>query len=1135
MEYKHYTPIEHVLKIPDMYIGSDEQAVRDEFLYNFEEKRITKVDISLPEGVERLFLEVLSNASDNVGRSRRLGIDPGVIDVTMTETTITVRNEGMPIPIEMHEEGVYVPELIFGTMLTSSNYEGDRHEAGRNGLGAKLCNIYSVFFSVDIGDGVNGIRYTQTWEKNMSVRGEPQFEEYQGPDYVLVTFTMDFERFGYQQYPDEAFNLYARHCADISFTSKVKTTFNEIVFDVSNIKNYATLYFGNAVDRSLVHYQYAPGIKAPKKKGTILAADGFSLPNVELIVIDTPDAGECVSFVNFLMTKNGGVHVQAAIKAVSTLVVNIVNTEKPTKSAKAEKRGPKITIADVKPHISIILSVRVVNPKFAGQMKSSLNAPTPKITLTEEELKPMMKWDLLIRLYASLEAKQYNQLLKTDGKKKRNIGSLKGEDANEAGGNDSMMCGLFVVEGRSAMGYAVKMISNIDNGRDHVGVIPMKGKPLNVMNADNKQIAGNLEWQELKKMLGLREGMDYTDDENFSTLRYGYLVILADADDDGKHITGLIMLYFFCRFPSLLQRKFVHFMRTPIIRVTKGKQCHKFYTQTEYLTWKEESTGNWKTKYYKGLGSSKDADIKDDFQDPKYVTCIYDDRTSDAMRLAFDKDLADKRKEWIAHWKPFDIQYIEEQSIHDYINQEFIEFSVVNLQRSIPSIMDGLKVSQRKIIWAAFKYWGWVRGKAYEEFKIAQFGSYVATETNYHHGEKCLEDTIVGMAQDFVGSNNLPYFVRNGQVGTRNMGGKDKSESRYTFTHPEVWLAYVFRKEDIPLLQILEDDGKPVEPEFLLPTIPLHLINGSNGIGTGHSTFIPCYDPEVTVEWLIKRLEGYEEEELLPIYPWYQGFKGETFVIERANKPKRPVGKPEILDEIKDNEVPVEVDLNKRALVTKGIMKYEKKDIIIEELPIGRWMHYYSKWLDKLVEDKVITSYRNNSKDNSAYFRIKTKESLNEDDLRLVKVFGLSNMVLLNTSRTPVKYQDAEEILETFFLERLPYYQLRKENMLNELEQEMKQLSDKMKFIRLVIDQVIEIRGIPKNTILGQMKEHEIPGDLLKTTKAYDFTKEEVESLQKRLDSKIKERDYINSLSREDLWIKDLNEFLTIYKKYHKK
>ena len=803
-DYQKLSHREQIYLRPDMYIGSDEKIPLDEWLFDLNTMKMVKQTITFPFAIRHLFLEGLCNATDNANFSRNDGIDPGDVRIFMDKRTISIRNGGHPIPVEIHpEHGIYGPELIFGTLLTSSNYKGVQTGIGKNGYGAKLINVFSKSFIVVVGDNIRHLKYTQVWNDNMQIRGEPQIEQYTGESYVQITYILDFLRFGYTEYPDEALALIARHAVDASFTCKIPVVFNGVTLSYPKIIDYRALFFPPDTN-CLLHYEWPANTETTTgKNGLVTAKNPYAIPAIELCVIDTPHNGEAISFINGLMTKEGGIHVTATMKTLTDGILSILNFTKKEKKVKKGKKGKgpvkgkgkeekpaknkekekavKLTVQDVRPHISIILSCWVTNPKFTSQNKVNFTGPPVTIHIDPEFYNPICKWDLVDRLYLALEAKQFNKLTKTDGKKRRHISLAKGEDANLAGTPGySRQCTLYVVEGKSAMGYAVSAISLVQNGRDYIGVYPMKGKPLNVMNAPIEQIMENDEINDLKKMIGLKEGIDYTVEENFNTLRYGHFVILADSDDDGKHIIGLILNLFHCRFPSLLARGFVMFLRTPILRMTKGRTTVKFYTYSEYEAWKLATPDyrTWSPKYFKGLGTSKKEHVQDDFKTPRVVQCLYDDQSPASFRLAFDDKLADERKVWISTWqKLFEVETLQMQPISAFINHEFIQFSIADLHRSIPRMMDGLKVSQRKALWAMFKKWsqqgkpelGFVRTP--KELKISQFANYVAEQSGYHHGEDCMQDTIMSMARDFVGTNNLPYFTRDGQFGTTESGG----------------------------------------------------------------------------------------------------------------------------------------------------------------------------------------------------------------------------------------------------------------------------------------------------------------------------------------------------------------------------
>lgn len=1125
--YDKMTHEQHILDIPDTYVGSDEQIPYLSRILVETEHGLSIVEqtVSVPEAVSRLFNEILSNASDNADRSRKAGIPIGKVEIFVDHQTVIIRNGGRPIPIEIHpKEGVYAPELIFGHLLTSSNYnkEVDRTGCGRNGYGAKLVNIFSKAFQVRVGDAERNLEYLQQWSDNKSICYPPIITEYHGESYVEISYQLDFRRFGYEEYPDEAIALFAKYAADTSLMMKIPVVFNGKEFNFGNIKDYAKLLFGT--DNNMLVIEL-PGAKED------------DLPS-ELCLVDTPNNAVVISSINGMMTLEGGVHVDAAYKLITGSVLEKINSTVKVHSKEKNNKVAKLTKEDLKQHISMLIICHLPNPKFNAQTKTILKSPTPKFELTEREEKKIMKWKFVDYLYDVLDMKQDKILAKTNGKKRKHVNVAKLEDANEAGGPNSRNCTLYVTEGLSAMGYAERAISLTPSGRDYFGIYPMKGKPLNVMNASRHQISLNEEIAELKNVLGLEEGVDYTDDANFNKLRYGYFVILADSDDDGKHIVGLILNIFFCRWRSLLERNYVMFLRTPILRTIKGNQQHCFFTEDEYEVWKQQTPDHdkWKTKYYKGLGTSTPSDIKEDMQNPKIVICYYDGMAATNMQLAFDDRLADHRKRWIAEYRELhQIVDMQLQPISDFINSEFIKFSITSVSRSIPSRVDGLKPSQRKAIWGAFCKWKGNVGKDAEEFKVARFANFVAEKTDYHHGEKCMCDTVVNMAQDFVGANNLPYFTSDGNFGTRNMNGKNASDTRYIFTRPNWWLRHVFKDEDKPLLTLLQGEkSDTIEPRFLLPILPMSLLNGAHGIATAWSTYIPQHNPLDVIGWYIAKLT---DQPLPDVLPWYRGFIGNVKLVHRHVRSKpTPDDQTEQTDGVLDPDEEF-VDFNtKSSLVTEGLftVPLENQDtIVVTELPIGRATHDYKGWLEKLIAEKKIKDFSNKSTVSRVRFIIEGMEAPSLKKLRLVKSFGLSNMVLLDENHKPRKYATTIDILEEFYELRLPYYEARRQKMLDDIQRKIIMNNDKIRFIYAIINGEIIIHRRPKQEIHETMDQLQIPRYLLDKTKLTSLTEEDILKMQREIQRLETEYSNLEQKHAKQIWLEDLQEFEKAYTRYY--
>lgn len=1178
--YQKLTQEEQILRVPDTYIGSSEKIERYEHLLTIEDDHSAKASvqqITLPEGIERLFLEILSNAGDNVQRSREKGIDVGKIDIYADSQWIVIRNGGIPIPVDIHPtEKIYVPEMIFGHLLTSSNYDQDEEKrvVGKNGYGAKLCNLFSKYFRVKVGDNQRGIEYCQEWSNNMKNRNRPQITEYVGQSYVEITYMLDFERFGYTEYPSEALSLFTRHGADLSFTCKVPVYFNNNLLDVQDIKKYTQLIFSNWLNvprgdiNMLTHYEWGKDVE-PDKKNPGVSKDGKSLAIVELCLIDTPDHPMIISFVNGMITRDGGVHVETIYKNISNVVLEVVNGKDNVKGKGKGKTTdkPKFLLKndDIKRHLSLVVSCRLVNPKFNSQSKVKLAGPKPSISLDDSKLKSILSWKFLDRLYIELESRKMTTLNASCGRKKRYIDNIKKlRDANWAGNNDtSRPCVLYITEGDSAQEFAMKAISMVPDGRNFLGAYPLRGVPLNTINANFQQYVNNKEITELKEALGLREGLDYLDDANFQTLRYASLLILTDADEDGHHIRGLILLLFATHFPSLLQRGYVQFLRTLLLKVSKGKEVHRFYTRNEYEKWKSITPDwmKWRTGYYKGLASNQDIDIQANLDNPRFVEHVWDYSAGDSLRLAFDSQFSDYRKGWISNYvEDPSAEEIQQQPITTFINQELIQHSIANLYRSIPGF-DGQKPGQRKAIWTAYLVWGKKIGTSnIEPKKVSQLASSVNDKVGYHHGERSMEDTLVKMAQDFVGSNNMNIFYPEGLFGTRETNGKRHGASRYIFTYPTWWWPYIFRNEDNELLTMIEDEGKTCEPEFLLPIIPLFMVNGSIGIATGYSTYIPSFNPVDLCQWIKCKINDQPLPELIP---WYRGFTGNITLKDCRKKGKDVETKNDDQVEIiidgddkdqniddendDDDNEPQEINLStrwSRSMISEGRFTVRKDCVIVDEIPIGKSISKYEEFLISLRKDKLIKHFNCHiEKDGRFRFEIfGMKKAPTIKNLCLRRVFGLSNMVLLDTDKKPIKFNNIYHMIDTFYQWRLPFYEERKQSVLNKLMKKINDANNRIKFIMAVIQgeqqgfipgKTIVVFRKSKIEIIKSMDLLDLPHDLLDTTKFSHCTQEEINNLTSSLEKYTNEYNNMEKSDSKQLWVNDIDEFLEKYKKHY--
>ena len=666
------------------------------------------------------------------------------------------------------------------------------------------------------------------------------------------------------------------------------------------------------------------------------------------------------------------------------------------------------------------------------------------------------------------------KLVKTDGKKISRIIVPKLDDANFAGTKQSSECTLILTEGDSAKTMAISGLSVI--GRDKYGVFPLRGKILNVKDATLQKISDNNEITAIKKIMGLEQNKKYTD---VSQLRYGSIMIMTDQDHDGSHIKGLIFNIFQSMWHELYEISgFLTSMLTPIIKATNSrKEVIEFYNMTDYERWLETSeakTGNWKIKYYKGLGTSNDQESKEYFKQMKKVTYMYDENADEVIDLAFNKKRADDRKLWLQDYDKDRVLDYSKKNVDykSFVDKELIHFSNRDLQRSINHICDGLKESTRKIIYACFK-----RKLYTNEIKVAQLSGYVSEVSAYHHGEASLQQAIVGMAQIFVGTNNINLLSPNGQFGSRCQGGQDASSPRYIFTLLSKLTRMIFKEEDNIILNYQDDDGQQIEPEYYIPIIPMILVNGGIGIGTGYSTNIPQYNPSEIIDNcklicnVIKssKITVKKEEDLEMVYdtlsvleldnmiPYYLGFKG---TIEKAEK---------------------------NSYISKGVYRWlDDQTVEITELPIGTWTEDYKDFLETMITNglnnlKYIENhYTSKNVRFVLHFSTSVKAKIEGKFETLFKLassknLSINNIHLFSNEGAIQRYESTSEIIKEWAETRILKYFERKMYQIKIMEKDAKVLSNKMRFILDVIAGKIQIMNKKLVDIVARLVELKYP------------------------------------------------------------
>lgn len=1119
-KYQQKTDKAHILDNPDTYIGSVEHVDSHIWVFDDETGKIIEKNINYIPGLYKLFDEAVVNCRDHAIRMSASAdvnaIQVSYIDVSITDDgVITMTNDGSGIDIIKHPEyGTWIPEMIFGHLRTSTNYDKTEKKivGGKNGFGVKLVFIWSLEGSIETIDHVRGLKYTQTFRQNLDIIEPPVITKCKSKPFTKITFRPDYARLGLPSLTPDMLALFKKRVYDISAVTEksLKVRYNGGLLPVKNFQQYVDLYIGSKEVTPRVYEE------ADQRWEYMVALS----PSHEFIQ---------VSFVNGIHTCKGGKHVEYILNQITRKMVDYIE----------KKKKVKVNANSIKEQLMLFIRCDIENPAFDSQTKDCMNTPIAKFgsscVVSDKFVEKLAKMGVMDAACAINDIKENKAAKKADGVKTKNIrGIPKLMDANWAGTEKSVLCSIIFCEGDSAKAGIVSGLSSED--RNTIGVYPLKGKVMNVRGELAKRISENKEITEIKKILGLEMGKKYlTPADVASNLRYGKVLFLTDQDADGSHIKGLCVNLFQTEWGSLIRiPNFIGFMNTPILKARRGTSEMLFYNDGEYNEWKEtvaNGINGWKIKYYKGLGTSTGKEFKEYFEHKKIVNFTYaGDTSDDAIDMVFNKARADDRKDWL---KQYDREsYVNTSSdaitYEEFINKELIHFSKYDCDRSIPNLMDGLKISLRKILFAAFKK------NLNSEIKVAQFSGYVSEHACYHHGEASLNQAIVGMAQNFVGSNNINLLVPSGQFGTRMQGGKDSASERYIFTQLSRISRLLFPIADDAVLKYLNDDGFPVEPTFYAPIIPMVLVNGSKGIGTGFSTEIMCYNPLQIIQYLKHKLAG-EDASHIHFVPYYEGFNG---TIAQVSETK---------------------------YLFRG--RYERigaDKIRVTELPVGHWTQDFKELLESLTDATVdkagkkiaaaIRDYDDMSKDTTVDMTVSfPKDRLDELEasvgdngingveklLKLCSTSSTTNMHLFNDQDMLKKYATVAEIIDDYYETRLALYGVRKLHLIDVMTRELTVLSNKARYVQELLDDTIDLRRKKKEQVIEMLaaKQYAVIDEdaeykYLTKMSMDSVTEENVLKMMEERNRKMDALELVKAKPTVVMWSEELVELETEYGRY---
>lgn len=1042
MVYLSLTQAEHAKMRPWLYIGNTVSELRDDFMFVDGRMEWTRA-VPYNEGLLKIMNEAIDNAIDNTMVSDN---PTTVIRVKMTATHFTVENNGSHIPCTPMEgrEGKLIPEVIFGECLAGSHFDDERNSIGANGLGIKQASIFSDEFTVVCYDPTLKKLFQCTWVDGMDSIARRTLTSCGRPpaSTTVVTFKPTLRRF------NEA-------GAAVSLTSLlvllpwVFTRLAQVASTHPNSK--LQLYFnGGTVLKCRDFKSY---MKLFPCKHTFYERPDPAVPFEYGISLSSTGQFEHQSFVNCQRTTSDS---SSQTKFVTNKVVGVIRDY-----LLAKHKGSVLGRATVMSRLSVFVNCRVQNARFSSQTKVEL---ITKVNFGVDidpgrVLGVLKKSGLLAELEKLLHAKGAKELgAAMNGSKRADVSGVEKYDgAIAAGSARSKSCTLFIVEGDSAKTMVTTGMSVI--GHTLYGVFPIRGKLLNVRGASDAALKGNVEVVAIMKILGLRFDCTYATETEFRTLRYGTLCILTDADADGHHITGLLINFILYHWPALASKGFLERFVTPVIKVTKGTAHEHFFNEAEYLAWRARTAdqAKWFVQHLKGLGTSERADTLGYFKDlPRHTKqFVFSTETTALTDNIFNPKKAVWRKEWLSgepERRALDYSAAS-VPVDEFYNAELYTYSRMDIDRSIPCVVDGLKKSQRQALCGALHHFERTGNTI---FKVAQLAGVAAAHTKYAHGEISLQDTLVGMAQGFCGSNNLALLTPKGAFGSRMLNGKDAAAARYIFTSLAPATRKLMHPADDAVLDLLVEEGQTVQPRFYVPTVPLLLLNGAHGIGTGFSSKLPCFKLQDVIRLVRASLNGANDTEPMP---WYTGYDA--------------------------NEL-TESDPSKWTFYGK-YKRIASNKIEITELPVGvSFVKYKEGVLKRLKENKII--YRaeaDHVDENTPRFSIKTIEPLPAAHEDVMRLFQLSSTItrncmnFLDTHGAVKSYSSIAAIVDDWLEVKLLYAERRRQSMIDALRAQIADLLQRTTFVEAVVDGRLKVLKVPRAQVCADMRDlHAIPDEL---------------------------------------------------------
>lgn len=615
--YKELTHFEHVLLRPDRHLGSTKPTTQQTWIYDHKNNAVVPDKLTWNPALLKMFDEVIINSVDFSKTPEGSHLD--CIEVTINRITgsMTVTDNG-GIPVQMHDSGKYVPEMLFGSLYAGSNFnDGDeeydnKDSGGQNGEGASLVNLFSKKFTVKTSDGIKA--FTGIWENNMSVHPEPNIRTTTSKrGFTSVQWTPDYPRLDMKKLDTDNYLMIVRRAFEVAACNpKICIKLNGTEMSTRTFRDFVKLF-----DKQV------PAL--------------FECKDWQVGVLPSNNGFTHESYVNSLSTYVGGPHIDyVADKIVAKIRPRL------QKALKVKTLAP----ATIKNAMHLFINARIDNPRFNSQTKETMTTEVKdfgsKIDVLDEVFIKKAYQHVLSVLDAEIAKKKLEEEeaeINGNQDDAAKMDPRRIEKYSAATGRDRSKCILFLAEGDSAG----KPINNARVGAIH-GLFPMRGKFPNAMRVTRRLLTSNKEFKAIQAILG---GFKIGSKIDVDKLRYAETWMATDADYDGSHIRGLIIALYYVCWPEYIKQGRLKSFNTPIYRVWLGKQMLEFFTVAEYKEWAKKNPKH-KHKYLKGLGGNATADIRRMMLDPEQYTntITMDEAADEYLKIAFDKDMADARKEF---------------------------------------------------------------------------------------------------------------------------------------------------------------------------------------------------------------------------------------------------------------------------------------------------------------------------------------------------------------------------------------------------------------------------------------------------------------------------------------------------------